>query len=198
MLLRVSPSIGCQGVVSQSVITRIQTRDDRPRREISGSCCPVQTSSKFKLVRFIRQKSFPMCAEAGGGGGFSSCRSVREIYQSRLPGSCGYYKSLAAAAMAAASAAVGWCPGGTTPPEVRVGGCSPGTSSTATRRWAREGSNTWRRSTYLLQGQLEVRYVLMCARLAGCAQVLRCSGVLRGQICCSTIRLNCARGARDI
>ena len=34
--------------------------DDRPRREISGSCCPVQTSSKFKLVRFIRQKSFPM------------------------------------------------------------------------------------------------------------------------------------------
>ena len=54
--------------VSQSVITRIQTRDDRPRREISGSCCPVQTSSKFKLVRFIRQKSFPMCAEAGGGG----------------------------------------------------------------------------------------------------------------------------------
>ena len=24
--------------VSQSVITRIQTRDDRPRREISGSC----------------------------------------------------------------------------------------------------------------------------------------------------------------
>ena len=24
-----------------------------------------------------------MCAEAGGGGGFSSCRSVREIYQSR-------------------------------------------------------------------------------------------------------------------
>ena len=69
--------------ISQSVITRIQTRDDRPRREISGSCCPVQTSSKFKLVRFIRQKSFPMCAEAGGGGGFSSCRSVREIYQSR-------------------------------------------------------------------------------------------------------------------
>ena len=53
--------------VSQSVIThlhasKIQTRDDRPRREISGSCCPVQTSSKFKLVRFIRQKSFPMSA----------------------------------------------------------------------------------------------------------------------------------------
>ena len=24
-----------------------------------------------------------MCAEAGGGGGFSNCRSVREIYQSR-------------------------------------------------------------------------------------------------------------------
>ena len=45
--------------VSQSVITRIQTRDDRARREISGSCCPMQTSSKFKLVRFIRQKSFP-------------------------------------------------------------------------------------------------------------------------------------------
>ena len=43
----------------------------------------MQTSSKFKLVRFIRQKSFPMCAEAGGEGGFSSCRSVREIYQSR-------------------------------------------------------------------------------------------------------------------
>ena len=70
--------------VSQSLhASKFQTRDDRPRREISGSCCPVQTSSKFKLVRFIRQKSFPMCAEAGGGGGFSSCRSVREIYQSR-------------------------------------------------------------------------------------------------------------------
>ena len=31
-------------VSRQSVITRIQTRDDRPRREISGSCCPVQTT----------------------------------------------------------------------------------------------------------------------------------------------------------
>ena len=44
---------------SQSVITRIQTRDDRPRREISGSCCPVvQTSSKFKLVRFYSAEEF--------------------------------------------------------------------------------------------------------------------------------------------
>ena len=50
--------------------------------------CRVQTSSKFKLVRFIRQKSFPMCAEAGGGGGFSSCRSVREIDR------CCYYEWL--------------------------------------------------------------------------------------------------------